>query len=275
MEVLVTDDCSSDDTRQVLQRYKMKYPDLFVIQRLDEASGSPSAPRNKGLSRACGKYVFFLDSDDYLSGESIERMLDHAVEWGSDVLLVKMYGENGREVPQSMFKRNQPNASLEHSKVLWSLASLKLFRRELIDDLRFPLDMPEDIPFVLEAYLRANRVSVAADYDYYYVSFDPLKHHASRFSWNDVHSSFRIYRAVLDLLEKYGVFDREVTALWRRIVSRDIVATLRGAEEKRVSLLPEEKAVALRFVEACKQTGGLKSVAADSLLEVEERLKRQ
>lgn len=71
------------------------------------------------------------------------------------------------------------------------------------------------------------------------------------------------------------MFDREVTALWRRIVSRDIVATLREAEEKRVSLLPEEKAVALRFVEACKQTGGLKSVAADSLLEVEERLKRQ
>ena len=268
MEVLVTDDCSSDDTWQVLQRYKAEYPDLLVIQRLDEASGSLSAPRNKGLSRACGKYVFFLDSDDYLSSESIERMLDHAVEWGSDVLLVKMYGENGREVPQSMFKRNQPNASLEHSKVLWSLAPLKLFRRELISDLRFPLDMPEDIPFVLEAYFRAGCISVAADYDYYHVSFDPLKNHASVASWNDVHSSFRVYQSVLDLSEKYNASDRDLAALWRRIVSRDIVTTLEVAAEGRVLLTSEERSVVQKFIKACEETDGLQSVAANSLVRI-------
>lgn len=272
MEILVTDDCSSDETWQVLQRYKAECPTLFKIERLEEASGSPSEPRNVGLEKASGKYVFFLDSDDYLGAESIERMLDHAVEWGSDVLLVKMRGENGREVPKSMFTCNQPRADLEHSKVLWTLAPLKLFRRELIADLRFPSDMPEDIPFVLEAYLRADCISVAADYDYYHVSFDLSKDHASVSSWNDVHSSFRIYRAVLELVERYHEPNRDLTALWRRIMSRDIQVTLNVAAKRHVSLTSEEKAIARKFVEVCEETGGLQSVAADSLVRVKERL---
>ena len=164
MEVLVTDDGSTDATWETLCMYQERYPALFKVERLEVASGSPAKPRNVALEKAQGKYVFFLDADDWLGSEAIERMLDHAVEWGSDVLLVKMWGENGREVPKPMFDRNQPKADIATSKICWTFAPLKLFRRDLVADMRFPNDMPEDIPFVLEAYLRAKCISVAADY---------------------------------------------------------------------------------------------------------------
>ena len=272
MEIIVVDDVSTDGTWGVLSKYREKFPDLIKVLQLDEHSGTPAEPRNVGLAVAKGEYVFFLDTDDYLGFEAVERMLDHAVEWDSDVVLIKMHGEDGREVPRSMFTRNQPDAGLEHSKVCWSLAPLKLFKRELISDIRFADDMPEDMAFVLEAYFRAKRVSVAADYYYYHVSFDPTKDHASVVSWNDVHSSMRVYKLVLDLADKYRKSEEELTVVWRRIVSRDIVRTLEVAHETGDRLSRDEKETVKRFVDSCKATGGLHSVAADSIVFVEEML---
>lgn len=225
MEVLVTDDGSTDATWETLCMYQERYPALFKVERLGAASGSPAKPRNVALEKAQGKYVFFLDADDWLGSEAIERMLDHAVEWESDVLLVKMWGENGREVPKSMFDRNQPNADITTSKICWTFAPLKLFRRDLVADMRFPNDMPEDIPFVLEAYLRAKCISVAADYAYYHVSFDSADEQASVTSWDNPHSSIRIYQRVLDLQEEFGRSDHDFAVVWKRLFSRDIPRT--------------------------------------------------
>ncbi len=273
MEVVVTDDCSADGTWETLQRYKQDYPQLFNIQRLDAASGSPSKPRNAGLERACGKYLFCLDADDWLGEQAVERMLDHAVEWDSDVLLVKMCGENGRKVPISMFTANQPEASIDESKICWSFAPLKLFKRELVKDLRFPDAMPEDIPFVLEAYLKAERISVAADYDYYHASFREGEH-ASVVSWDDVRSSMQIYRQVLALMDRYGATQEDFTVVWRRIISRDVLNTVRVAKKNGIKLSSEEAEVIGRILGACKATGGTESVAGDAITEVEDYLGR-
>ena len=188
-------------------------------------------------------------------------MLDHAVEWGSDVLLVKMWGENGREVPKSMFDCNQPNVDIATSKVCWTFAPLKLFRRELIADMRFPIDMPEDIPFVLEAYLRAKCISVAADYAYYHVSFDSSDEQASVTSWDDPHSSIRIYQRVLDLQEEFGKSDYEFAVVWKRLVERDVRNTLEACAAECLPLAPGELMVLSSLVEKSVD------IAPDSLLD--------
>lgn len=272
MEVVVVDDGSTDNTWEMLEQYRAQHPGLFKIERLSEASGTPAKPRNVGIAKATGEYVFFLDADDWLGPSAIERMLDHAVEWGSDVLLVKMRGENGREVPKSMFRKNQLKAGIADSKICWSFAPLKLFKRGLIRDLRFPNDMPEDIPFVLEAYLKANCISVAADYDYYHASYTAGEH-ASITSWNDVHSSIRVCQQVLDLSESYGATAQDFTVVWRRILSRDVLNAMRVAKADSAELSVEETETIKRILEACKATGGTESVAADAITEVENLLR--
>lgn len=142
-----------------------------------------------------------------------------------------------------MFYRNQPEADIATSKICWSFAPLKLFRRSLIEDIRFPSDMPEDIPFVLEAYLRAARISVAADYAYYHVSFDPERDHASVTSWGNPHSSVRIYQRILDLQERYSKTDQELSVVWRRVVERDVKRSLEACSGSDVVLSSEELAV--------------------------------
>ncbi|MFJ4278938.1 glycosyltransferase [Streptomyces massasporeus] len=171
LEILAVDDGSTDGTSEELDRLAQEYPTLLQVFHQSN-SGGPSAPRNKGLDHARGTFVFFLDADDHLAPEALERMVAMAEANGTDIVLGKMVGEGGRGAPTSMFRRNQPRTDVFSSRVYWTLNPMKLFRRDLLErlDLRFPTDLKigEDQLFVGPAYLHANGISVVADYDCLY-----------------------------------------------------------------------------------------------------------
>lgn len=171
LEIIAVDDGSTDGTGEELDRFAAAYPGLFQVFH-QENSGGPSAPRNKGLDHARGRFVFILDADDWLGEEALERMLAMAEKNKTDVVLGKMVGVNGRGAPASMFVRNQPRTDVLSSRVYWTLNPMKLFRRSLLEEhrLRFPLDYKtgEDQFFTGGAYLHANGISVVADYDCVY-----------------------------------------------------------------------------------------------------------
>ncbi|GGY17658.1 glycosyltransferase family 2 protein [Streptomyces djakartensis] len=168
LEILAVDDGSTDGTGEELDRLASEYPTLLRVFH-QANSGGPSAPRNKGLDHARGEFVFFLDADDYLAPEALERMVTMAEENGTDVVLGKMVGVGGRGAPTSMFRGNQPRTDVFSSRVYWTLNPMKLFRRSLLErlELRFPTDLRigEDQLFVGPAYLHADGISVLADYD--------------------------------------------------------------------------------------------------------------
>ncbi|WTI17601.1 glycosyltransferase [Streptomyces sp. NBC_00820] len=171
LEVIVVNDGSTDGTPAELERLAALHPKLLRVFH-QANSGGPSAPRNAGLDHATGEFVFFLDSDDHLGPEALERMVRMAEENGTDVVLGKMVGVGGRGAPKSMFKRNQPRTDVFASRVYWTLNPMKLFRRDLLErlQLRFPTDLAigEDQLFVGAAYLNASGISVVADYDCLY-----------------------------------------------------------------------------------------------------------
>jgi poly(ribitol-phosphate) beta-N-acetylglucosaminyltransferase len=87
-------------------------------------------------------------------------------------VLGKVVGVHGRFIYQDIFARNEVDISLFDSPLPRSLANTKLFRREMLErfHIRYIEDMPlgSDLPFTLEACYRARRISVLADYDFYY-----------------------------------------------------------------------------------------------------------
>ncbi|MER5429799.1 glycosyltransferase family A protein [Streptomyces sp. NPDC002588] len=168
LEIIAVDDGSTDGTAKELERLAEVYPGLIRVFR-QENSGGPSAPRNAGLDHARGRFVFFLDADDYLGPEALERMVAMAEKNGTDVVLGKVVGVGGRGAPASMFKRDQPKTDVFSSRVYWTLNPMKLFRRSLLErlGLRFPTDLAigEDQLFVGPAYFHASGISVLASYD--------------------------------------------------------------------------------------------------------------
>lgn len=171
LEIITIDDGSTDGSAEELERLAARYPRLRVFHQPN--SGGESRPRNLGLDTATGRFVMFVDHDDYLGSEALERMLAVADANNSDIVLGKYVGTNGRPVPTSMFRRNEARADLATSPVWLTRTVHKLFRREFIErlGLRFHQDLPitADQVFTATAYFDASVVSVVADYDCYYL----------------------------------------------------------------------------------------------------------
>jgi hypothetical protein len=171
LQVVAVDDGSTDGSGQVLDRYAAAHPEMFVVVH-QENSGGPAAPCNRGLEHAEGRYVFFLGADDYLGDEALLRLVTAADAWDSDVVFGRMVGVNDRYVYQGVFRRTDSDADPFGKELPFSLSNTKLFRRSMIEArrIRFPLGLRigSDQPFTLSAMVHARRISVLADYDYYF-----------------------------------------------------------------------------------------------------------
>ena len=179
MEIVAVDDGSTDGTGEYLEEFAARTAiEMRVVRQ--ENSGGPSGPRNVGLGLARGRYVFFLDADDYFGEEALERMVAMGDRAGTDVVLGKVVGVN-RGAAKSMWKETVERADLFSSNIKFTLSAQKLFRRDLLVRLGMRFDEElrtgEDALFTMEAYLRGDGVSVVADYTcYYLVGRDDGKH---------------------------------------------------------------------------------------------------
>lgn len=104
MEIICVDDRSTDNSLCILTEYSQKYPNIKVIQH-DENRGA-SAARNTGLNKASGKYIWFIDSDDYIVDGSCDILYQFAEEKKADVVcfdnyfLNEEYGISRKETEQ-------------------------------------------------------------------------------------------------------------------------------------------------------------------------------
>ncbi|MCQ9179936.1 glycosyltransferase [Streptomyces sp. IBSBF 2953] len=202
IEVIAVDDGSRDGTGDYLEEFAARVPlDVTVIRQ--DNSGGPSGPRNVGLSKATGRYVFFLDADDRLGAEALERMVAMADRNGTDVVLGRVEGVN-RKPPRSMWGETLDRTDVYSSNIKFTLSAQKLFRREFLErhGMRFDESLwtGEDALFTMEAYLRADGVSVVADYTcYYLVGRDDGKHVTKSGSYT---LRFDSARALMGLLER-------------------------------------------------------------------------
>lgn len=168
MQVLVADDGSDDGSFEVVERLPAEHSAFEVLART--RFGGPAGPRNVALNHVKGRFVFFLDADDFLAPDTLGAAVAMADDNGTDVVLARIKGVGGRSAPSEMYTRTIPRTDVFHSAAYWTLNPMKLFRTELIraNDLRFGEDLPwgEDQPFVAGAMLAAEGISILADQDY-------------------------------------------------------------------------------------------------------------
>ncbi len=167
-ELVFIDDGSTDDTPARLDKLATEHRNVRVQHQPN--SGWPGKPRNVGIEQAYGEYVQFVDQDDELGTEALERMYGMAVRNASDIVLGKVGGTKTGASP--VFRRNVERCTVEDAPLIDSVSPHKMFRRGFLLDhgIRFPEGRRrlEDQLFMVQAYLQAKTVSIVGDYACYY-----------------------------------------------------------------------------------------------------------
>ena len=169
LEFILVNDGSTDSSEDIIKSYKDKRIKYF--KNKNQGIGKT---RNFGIDKATGKYLMFLDSDDYLDINACEKLYNKAIKEKSDLVVFDFYRveETLKEVTINNFK----SSSLKENPNLLLDINLgpcnKLIKRELIDksNTRFNEELKyEDTPFVTEIIKNANKISKLNEYLHYYV----------------------------------------------------------------------------------------------------------
>lgn len=149
-EIIAVDDCSTDGSYAILQDYERRFPDRFHAVH-SEVNRHQGGAKNIGLRMAKGDWIGFIDSDDWITPDMYEKLIERAQETGADLVGCDycLTGEHSMKVGQVVpnNKREQSgmlDAAKRRSLILdgGSLV-VKIFRRSMI--LEKELWFPEDI----------------------------------------------------------------------------------------------------------------------------------
>ena len=176
-EVICVDDCSPDGSRAIVERLQKEYPTLQMLSTPENLR--QGGARNLALDVAKGRYVWFIDSDDYIAENCLSKLLQQVEDEQLDILdfdftadAEQHYRKNEESFEQGVctgadyvFNTNYGGRWSWRCSCVWG----GLLSRELIGDLRFREKVQfEDNDFALLLYARAKRVHHIPAKPYYY-----------------------------------------------------------------------------------------------------------
>lgn len=181
IEIILIDDGSCDETVDVVKGAIKGRQNVILVVK--ENSG-PGASRNLGLKLSSGKYISFVDSDDYLPEKALESMHRAAVEKKVDLVtgMSQSFNTSKKWLINSHVNAGAYEEGMKdlyhHPGMLYTVGPCnKLFKRDLLYGMEFPthIKVAEDHPFIIESYLKAGTFYTLDKIIYYYRQREDVK----------------------------------------------------------------------------------------------------
>ena len=186
IEIICVNDGSTDNSLSVLKDYAKKDSRIVII---DKANSGPGACRNIGIEKATGEFIQFVDSDDWIEPETCEVCYQKAIEHNVD-----MVSFNANTIfENSSWRRIYYNAT-EEKVINWKNISHLLFKSPfhschyLIKSdflknnnmlYKTNIHYTEDVPFILNCWIKAQKVLLLPYFYYNYIQHDKSLSHTT------------------------------------------------------------------------------------------------
>lgn len=223
IEIICIDDKSTDNSLKIVNEYALKDPRIKIYK--NNKNQGISKNRNFAISVAEGKYIYFLDADDFIELDALEKLYKLAEEKSLDMIIFKLleFFEGGDSYNRNPYSESRillkivPDKVFNYKDVAPYILSIcvnlqgKFFKKELVQDIKLPEGLIfEDVPFFIESMFKAKRV-------YYYNEFLCHKRNRRKSITRTRNKSFidmiDIMNIVIDLSKRYNTYEELKTIL--------------------------------------------------------------
>ena len=252
IEIIILNDGSKDQSLPVCEEFRQKDPRILLV---DKANSGVSDTRNLGLKLASGKYVEFVDSDDYLDPDFTERLVAAAEENEADFVIApyKMVIPAGASKPEQVLDKIQDELGVmsvarppevreygflpagvydkdtfalrlmdKPASYFYSVLWNKLYRRDILtgNDIQFVSEMrwAEDLVFNLRYIQYAERFVAIDKPGYYYVQNPQSICHTQINAATIVQNKLQVFRYYKNLYTRLGIYEEVRPQLYKFLV---------------------------------------------------------
>ncbi|MBR2329715.1 MAG: glycosyltransferase [Clostridia bacterium] len=177
-EIICVNDGSTDNSGEILEEYAQKYPCIRVIH---QENARQAAARNRGLQVAKGRYVWFIDSDDYISTNALRFIASVMDEHQIDEFTVSSSGFLGDKDGYKHEEIEYVYEPLKEKPELETCSGVKIFRRSIIAEHNIAwepkLSLCDDVWFLYQFELFAKKdVAIKTPIYHYRQRLDSTSH---------------------------------------------------------------------------------------------------
>ena len=219
IEIICIDDGSSDNTLKILDSYKKKDNRITVLTQQNQYAG---IARNKGIEKSIGKYLSFLDSDDFFEPQKLSKMYEKCEEDKADIcisgggtynMLTKEVSHGYLQVKHYLLPKTIPFSANDTQKSIFSLCNPapwnRLFRTGFIKEygLKFQdVKQTNDVFFTMSAMVLAKRITAI---DQWFVNYRTGTSTSLQESTNKNYRCFYFaYKKLKEFLVSQGLYDK-------------------------------------------------------------------
>lgn len=201
-ELVIVNDGSTDQTSEILKHYR-KFSNIFIIEQENKGRGYS---RNVALRHCNGKYLSFLDADDFIHPKKIEYQVDY-LENNNDIRLISTAMSivyNNQLIARTMFCSEIDVKIVDSKTSLEITCAPCMLRNDLTKDIQYKtyLNSGEDIDF-LYRYLLGYKYAHTSISFYYYDNSDITKGKMYLYALQSLKKSLKEKNNIINSLIKY------------------------------------------------------------------------
>lgn len=177
LEIILVDDGSKDKSGTMCDDFEKKDSRIKVIHK---TNGGLSDARNFGIEKASGKYIMFIDSDDFIDKKMIEILFNNIKKTESDISIcgVRIIKEGKKYINKKEYTndvkiltQNEVYENLYNDKALETVVAWnKLYKRKIFDVIRYPKGKIHEDAFIIHYLINnAKKIVYTSDKLYYYI----------------------------------------------------------------------------------------------------------
>jgi hypothetical protein len=247
IEIIIVNDGSTDNSQNIIDRYQSKYSN--IIKTFKQENKGVSSARKLGIKNSTGKYIGFVDSDDYIDSDMYEKLYNSIKKNKTLISFCDIYLHpiNSKLIKVSSRKFKDEILDLKRNKnllpqlhiTLWD----KLYDKNIIHYLDSDLRCNEDIATLSYLCAKVGKVSYVSE-TYYHCVLNPKGlSNTLLYSLSNTPSADSVRRVVMSLNELtkkfkddnlFDEYKEEIESIYIRNIVQKIYGVLRNVKDKKM-----------------------------------------